>query len=84
MGLAGFEPTIPSARGWYPTKLDHNPLFLLYFFYKLSSLTRVNNKDNILILMICFYDLNNGEIKYIYLYIFLIVPIMLHQNLILE
>jgi hypothetical protein len=23
--LAGFEPTIPSARGWYPTKLDHNP-----------------------------------------------------------
>ena len=25
MGLAGFEPAIPSARGWYPTKLDHNP-----------------------------------------------------------
>jgi hypothetical protein len=88
MGLAGFEPTIPSARGWYPTKLDHNPPFSsLLFFYKLSILTRVNNKDNILILMICFYELNNGEIKkniYIYIYIFLIVPIMLHQNLILE
>jgi hypothetical protein len=48
----------------------------------LSILTRVNNKDNILILMICFYDLNNDEIKYIC--IFLIVPIMLPQNLILE
>ena len=83
MGLAGFEPTIPSARGWYPTKLDHNPsLSSLIFFYKLSILTRVNNKDNILILMICFYDLNNDEIKYIC--IFLIVPIMLPQNLILE
>jgi hypothetical protein len=31
MGLAGFEPTVPSARGWYLTKLDHNPFFDFLF-----------------------------------------------------
>jgi hypothetical protein len=31
MGLVGFEPTISSARGWYHTKLDHNPTQIHHF-----------------------------------------------------
>ncbi len=63
MGLAGFEPTVPSARGWYPTKLDHNPYRIFILKFELINSTRINNKDNILILLGFFVYKNTFELR---------------------
>ncbi|MGZ8887531.1 MAG: hypothetical protein ACXW1A_04625, partial [Nitrososphaeraceae archaeon] len=58
-------PTVPSARGWYHTKLDHNPYQIFILKFESTNSTRINNKDNILILLGSFVHKNRSELRII-------------------
>jgi hypothetical protein len=65
VGSAGFEPAVSSARGWYHTKLDYDPIILLLLFKNVF-----NFKPSI---CLCFPILKQFlNLKFIQLYLLLL------------